>query len=134
MGYKNLEQQQQAVEAAKYENAKRQTRLHVYQKYLRVVPCDANDKLISDICDRWLGGHTDVLHSLAIFEEAIAENPTEYNMLAKQTVQRELRTVKCGNDAVRTLAVVRQIIQELPDHPKSGDVARVVQCLNARLK
>jgi hypothetical protein len=53
---------------------------------------------------------------------------------ATETVQRELRTVKFGNDAIRTLAVVRQIIQELPDHPKIGDVARVVESLNARLK
>ncbi len=48
-------------------------------------------------------------------------------------VQNELRTVKVGNDFVRTLAVVRQIITELPDHPKMGDVARVVESLNARL-
>jgi len=84
MSYKNLEQQQQALEAAKYENAKRQTRVHVYQKYLRVLPCDANDKRISDIIDRWLNGNPDVLHSLAIFEEAITQNPTDYNSLAKQ--------------------------------------------------
>lgn len=82
--YKNLEQQQQALEAARYENAKRQTRIHVYQKYLRVLPCDANDQRISDIIDRWLNGNPDVLHSLAIFEEAIAQNPTEFNSLAKQ--------------------------------------------------
>jgi hypothetical protein len=88
VGYKNLEQQQQAVEAAKYENAKRQTRVHVYQKYLRVLPCDANDKLISEICARWLGGNPDVLHSLAIFEEAIAQNPSEYDSLAKQTEEK----------------------------------------------
>jgi hypothetical protein len=83
MSYKNLEQQQQAVEAAKYENAKRQTRVHVYQRYLRVLPCGANDKFISEIVDRWLGGNH-VLHSLAIFEAAIAQNPSEYDSLAKQ--------------------------------------------------
>jgi hypothetical protein len=83
--YKNLEQQQQAVEAAQYENAKRQTRIQVYQKYLRVFPCEANDRFISAICDRWLDGNPDVLHSLQVFEEAIAENPAEYNSLAKQT-------------------------------------------------
>jgi hypothetical protein len=49
---------------------------------------------------------------------------------ATETVQRELRTVKVGNDFVRTLEVVQQIIQELPDHPASGDVAKVVQRLN----
>jgi hypothetical protein len=49
---------------------------------------------------------------------------------ATEMMQRELRTVKVGNNFVRTLEVVKQIIQELPDHPKMGDVARVVERLN----
>jgi hypothetical protein len=49
---------------------------------------------------------------------------------ATEMVQKELRGVRVGKDFVRTLAVVRQIIQELPDHPKMGDVARVVERLN----
>jgi hypothetical protein len=51
---------------------------------------------------------------------------------ATEMVQKELRGVRVGNDFVRTLAVVRQIIQELPDHPQMHDVARVVESLNAR--
>jgi hypothetical protein len=56
---------------------------------------------------------------------------------ATELVQKELSTVVSRSpngqrDYVRTLAVVRQIIQELPDHPKMGDVARVVESLNAR--
>jgi hypothetical protein len=54
--------------------------------------------------------------------------------LTTEMVQNELHTVKAGNDAIRTLAVVQQIIQDLPDHPRQGDVARVVEVLNARLK
>jgi hypothetical protein len=109
MSYKNLEQQQQALEAAKYENAKRLTRVHVYQKYQRVVPCDANDKRISDICNRWLGGNPDVLHSLAIFEEACAANPTEFNSLAKQ-----LETITCEQ-------LIDQIIGLLATKGKAHD-------------
>jgi hypothetical protein len=109
MSYKNLEQQQQAVEAAKYENAKRLTRVHVYQKYQRVVPCDANDKRISDICNRWLGGNSDVLHSLGIFEEACAANPTEYNSLAKQ-----VESVTCEQ-------LINQIIGLLATKGKAHD-------------
>src|SRR5260370_21550777 len=109
MSYKNLEQQQQALEAAKYENAKRLTRVHVYQKYQRVVPCDANDKRISDICNRWLGGNPDVLHSLAIFEEACAANPTEFNSLAKQ-----LETITCEQ-------LIDQIISLLATKGKAHD-------------
>jgi hypothetical protein len=91
MSYKSLEQQQQAVEAAKYENAKRQTRIQVYQKYGNprkggvVIPCDANDKRITDIVDRWLDHNPDVLHSLELFEQAIAANPTDFNSLAKDS-------------------------------------------------
>jgi hypothetical protein len=109
MSYKNLEQQQQALEAAKYENAKRQTRVHVYQKYLRVLPCDANDKRISDIIDRWLNGNPDVLHSLAIFEEAIAQNPTDFNSLAKQ-----IESVTCEQ-------LIDQIIDLLATKGKAHD-------------
>jgi hypothetical protein len=109
MGYKNLEQQQQAVEAAQYENSKKQTRIQVYQKYLRVFPCDANDKFISEICDRWLGGNSDVLHSLAVFEEAIAENPTEFDALAKQ-----LEAKTCEQ-------LIDQIVGTLVAHGKGHD-------------
>ena len=55
------------------------------------------------------------------------ENGSGVDYTATEMVQNELRTVKFGNDMVRTLAVVQQIIQELPDHPKMGDVARVVE-------
>ncbi len=91
MSYKNLGQQQHAVEAAKYENAKRQTRIEVYRTYGNphkggvVLICDANDKRISDIVDRWLDYNPDVLHSLELFEQAIAANPTDFNSLAKDS-------------------------------------------------
>jgi hypothetical protein len=52
-------------------------------------------------------------------------------------VQRGLRTVVSRDangkrDYARTLSVVRQIIAEIPDHPSSGDVAKVLASLNAR--
>jgi hypothetical protein len=51
-------------------------------------------------------------------------------------MKAELRGVKVGDgkDFIRTLTAVRQIIHELPDHPEIGDVARVVEKLNARSK
>jgi hypothetical protein len=51
-----------------------------------------------------------------------------------EMVRQELRGLKCGNDFVRAVAELQQILQELPDHPRQGDVARVVASLNARLK
>jgi hypothetical protein len=66
--------------------------------------------------------------------ECYRENGFGVDYATTDAMRRELRTVKFGNDMVRTLAVVRQIIQELPDHPKMGDVTRVAERLNARLK
>jgi hypothetical protein len=86
MSYKNLEQQQQALEAAKFENAKHLVRLQVYAKWPEtIVPCDANDKRIIDIIDRWTGNDPSVLPTLAIFEQAIYENPEEFQSLAHQS-------------------------------------------------
>src|SRR5260370_36093830 len=83
--YKNLEQQQQAVEAAKVTNAERLTCTHVFQKWPTLVVYEANEKRILDLINRWTGNNPDVLPSIQIFEEAIAENPAEFNTLAKQT-------------------------------------------------
>ncbi len=56
---------------------------------------------------------------------------------ATEMIQKELEYVVSRfpngkRDYVRNLAVVRQIITELPDHPHQGDVAKVVESLNAR--
>lgn len=109
MSYKNLEQAEAAVAAAKYENAKQQTRIQVYQKYERVLPCDANDRRISDIVDRWTGNNPDVLHSLFLFEEACAANPTEFNSLAKDSENN----ISAG--------LTNQIIDLLAAHGKGHD-------------
>jgi hypothetical protein len=85
VSYKNLEQQQKAEAAAKLENSKRVTRAYVYRKWPTVLPCDANDRRITDIIDRWTGNNPDVLHTPQIFEEAIAENPAELDSLAHQS-------------------------------------------------
>lgn len=84
MSYKNLEQQQSAVEKMRADNAKEATRADVYRKYPAVKPCKANDKCITEICDRWLEGNPDVLHDLGVFEAAIQENPSEFDSLAKE--------------------------------------------------
>jgi hypothetical protein len=50
-----------------------------------------------------------VLHSLTIFEEAIAHNPTEYNSLAKQTEEKTAEQL------------IEQIIDMLAAHGKGHD-------------
>jgi hypothetical protein len=66
--------------------------------------------------------------------QAYRINGSGIDYVTTEMVQKDLRTVKYGSDAIRTLAAVRQIILELPDHPKLGDVARVVESVNARCK
>ncbi len=51
------------------------------------------------------------------------------------TVKADLKTivfrVNGKKDFVRTLAAVRKIIQDIPDHPVRGDVVRVMERINA---
>jgi hypothetical protein len=58
--------------------------------------------------------------------------PNQIDYSTTEMVQKELRGVRAGGDFVRLLTVVRQIIQQLPDHPKPGDVAEIVKGLNER--
>jgi hypothetical protein len=64
-------------------------------------------------------------------------NGSGVDYTATELMQKELSTVvsRSSNgqrDYVRTLAAVRQIILELPDHPRIGDVARTLESINAR--
>jgi hypothetical protein len=58
---------------------------------------------------------------------------------ATAMVQAELKTVISSKpngqrDWVRNLVVVRQIIQELPDHPAKNDVGKTLEAIKARLR
>ena len=57
--------------------------------------------------------------------------------LATETVQKDLRgvfiTVKGKRDYVRTLEFVKRVLSLLPDHPKMGDVQRVVESLRSEI-
>ena len=81
----NIFDQQRRLAAAKLENSKRETRMYVYRKWERVLPCEANDRQITAIVDHWIGYDQDVLHTPELFEAAIAENPTDWNSLAKDS-------------------------------------------------
>jgi len=93
MSFRNLEQAEAAVAAAAAENDKKLLILNVYRKWPTLVVCEANDKRILDIVDRWTDYSADVIPTLSLFEEAIAENPEEFNSLAHQsedTTRRQL--------------------------------------------
>jgi hypothetical protein len=59
------------------------------------------------------------------------------DFLATEMVQKELSrlfiTVAGKRDYVRSLEFVRRVITELPDHPRQGDVQKVVDSLRVQL-
>jgi hypothetical protein len=87
MGFRNYSQQQEAILAAKVEQARRQTIADVYASRLELVQCEANNRAILEVCQRWCGYDDNVLPSRAIFDLAIAENPDELQNLATTTLQ-----------------------------------------------
>src|SRR5712664_1831023 len=86
MSFRTAVQQQAAVEAAKMENAKKQTIEAVYAAHQDFMRCEANDRAILAVIARWTGNNLDVLPSKAIFDEALLENPDEINNFARQTL------------------------------------------------
>jgi hypothetical protein len=71
--------------------------------------------------------------------ECYKTNGSGKDFPSTEMIRRELTAVISRNadgtrDFVRNLVVVKQIIQELQDHPVSGDVARALAAIHARLK
>jgi hypothetical protein len=71
--------------------------------------------------------------------QAYKKNAGGLDYPTTEMVRREVNAVVSRNadgtrDFVRNLVAVKQIIQELPDHPNTGDVARTLASINARLK
>jgi hypothetical protein len=83
MGFTNAAQQEAAIQAAAVEQEKRRVVEQVYAKFPgTIVRCMANERHIISIIERWAG--PDVIPSLYMFEEAIRENPSEFDSLAQQ--------------------------------------------------
>jgi len=87
MSFKNLQQQNEAIEAAAYEQAKRNTIAYAYQKHPTLVQCDANNRMLIELVERWAG--TEVQPSPALFDSMLDENGKDaLSMLAQQPVER----------------------------------------------
>src|SRR5258708_4043534 len=86
MSFKNLQQQNEAIEAAAYEQAKRNTIAYAYQKYPTLVQCDANNRMLIELVERWAGD--EVQPSPALFDSMLDENGKDaLSMLAQQPVE-----------------------------------------------
>jgi hypothetical protein len=87
MSFRNLDQQNAAIQAAAYEQAKRDTIAYAYQKHPTLILCDANNRMIIELVERWAG--TEVHPSPALFDSMLDENgPDALSMLARQPVER----------------------------------------------
>src|SRR5713226_9764328 len=87
MSFRNIDQQNAAIEAAAHEQAKRNTIAYAYQKHPTLVQCDANNRMLIELVERWAG--TEVHPSPALFDSMLDENgPDALSMLARQPVER----------------------------------------------
>jgi hypothetical protein len=87
MSFRNAAEQARAIESAAHERAKLDTVAHAYQKYPKLVQCDANSKMIVELVRDWAGPH--VHPSPALFDSMIDENGEEaLKMLAQQPIER----------------------------------------------
>jgi hypothetical protein len=108
MSFKTLEDQHRAVEAAAWENAKRETIAQVYAKYpATLIHCQANDQQIIAIITRFAG--PDALPSLDLFLSALDENPSALGSLAQQP------------EAITRQQLTEQIIELLAAKGKGHD-------------
>src|SRR5258708_6913578 len=86
MSFRNIDQQNAAIEAAAHEQAKRNTIAYAYQKHPTLVQCDANSRMIVELVERWAG--TEVHPSPALFDSMLDENGKDaLSMLAQQPVE-----------------------------------------------
>jgi hypothetical protein len=87
MSFRNIDQQNAAIEAAAHEQAKRNTIAYAYQKHPTLIQCDANNRMIIELVERWAGD--EVQPSPALFDSMLDENGKDaLSMLAQQPVER----------------------------------------------
>jgi hypothetical protein len=87
MGFTNLQQQHEATEAARTQQAKRDCIAHVYATYPTMVRCEANERAIIETILAWTQ-NPDVLPTIELFQSMLDENPEAIKTLATQPVER----------------------------------------------
>lgn len=106
--FKNAEAAERAVQAARVERAKTETRTAVYNAHQDFVRCMANDKAIIDLIEQWTDYDSFVLPSAELFELALAENP-DFSFVRQ-------------SEAVTRAQLTKQIIALLEAHGKGHDI------------
>jgi len=81
-----MEDQQRAIDAAALEAERRKTIAQVYLKHQQMIRCEANDRQIIAVIERFAG--VEVVPTFDLFETALAENPSEMQNFAQQSIER----------------------------------------------
>lgn len=85
--FRNAVQQEEAVQAARMENAKKQTVEAVYAKYPTIVRCEANERQILSLVLAW-AQNPQALPTFELFQSMLEENPEAMESLATQPLER----------------------------------------------
>jgi hypothetical protein len=86
MSFISRSEQQQMLEAAALENAKKALVAFVYQKFPTVIVCEASSRMILELMERWA---PNVIPSPELFMSMLDENGKDaLSMLATQPVER----------------------------------------------
>lgn len=101
MGFTTFEQQERAIAAARFENAKRLFLINVYKKYLHYLPCQSNDQMLLNIVAEYVGS-SDVYPTVELLEAALDLNPEEAKTLARTSTGQQLENI--ADDYVTLLA------------------------------
>jgi len=86
MSFRTQEQQTAAIEAARTENAKKTCIAEVYAEHQDFVRCEANNRAIIGVIERWSGNNPDLVPTRELFNEILLENPGELANFARESL------------------------------------------------
>src|SRR5260370_42636056 len=86
MSFRNIDQQNAAIEAAAHEQAKRNTIAYAYQKYPTLVQCDANNRMLIELVERWAGTEVHASPALASRARLFRSRPA-WNRIAQDLAE-----------------------------------------------
>src|SRR6266513_2677054 len=93
MSFKNAVQQQQAIEAARMEQAKRTCVAAVYATYPTMLQCEANERQILEMVLAW-SQNPDDLPTNELFQSMLDENPDAIKTFATQAIERTKEQIR----------------------------------------
>ncbi len=93
MSFRNATQQQEAIEAARVQQAKRDCIAEVFSKYPTMVQCEANARKIIEDISFW-APNTEILPTFQLFQSMLDENPDHIKTYATQPVDRTKEQIR----------------------------------------